>query len=75
MAEIMVASDQQSAGIHQIHDAIAQMDAATQQNAALVEQASAAAGALEEQAGMLDRLVGGFRLEAETGVRRALFPA
>jgi methyl-accepting chemotaxis protein len=64
MAEILVASEEQSAGIHQIHGAVAQMDAATQQNAALVEQASAAAGALEQQAGTLDRLVSGFRLDA-----------
>jgi methyl-accepting chemotaxis protein len=67
MAEIMVASDEQSAGIHQIHDAVTQMDAATQQNAALVEQATAAAGALEAQAGTLDRLVSGFRLAAAPG--------
>jgi methyl-accepting chemotaxis protein-1 (serine sensor receptor) len=64
MAEILVASEEQSAGIHQIHGAVAQMDAATQQNAALVEQASAAAGALEQQADTLDRLVSGFRLDA-----------
>ncbi|WP_296948974.1 methyl-accepting chemotaxis protein [uncultured Massilia sp.] len=69
MADILEASDEQSAGIHQINEAIVRMDAATQQNAALVEQAAAAAGALEEQAGMLDRLVGGFRLGPEGGRR------
>jgi methyl-accepting chemotaxis protein len=62
ISEIMTASDEQSAGIQQIHAAIAHMDAATQQNAALVEQAAAAAGALEEQASTLDRLVGQFKL-------------
>ncbi len=72
MAEILVASDEQSAGIQQIHDAVVQMDAATQQNAALVEQASAAACALAEQASTLDRLVSRFRLE--TGPARA-YPA
>jgi methyl-accepting chemotaxis protein-1 (serine sensor receptor) len=70
MSEILGASEEQSAGIHQIHDAVAQMDAATQQNAALVEQASAAAGALEAQAGTLDRLVSGFRLDSQPGRSR-----
>ncbi|NYE63407.1 methyl-accepting chemotaxis protein [Duganella sp. 1224] len=74
MAEIMAAGDEQSAGIHQIHDAVAQMDAATQQNAALVEQATAAAGALEAQAGTLDRLVRGFRLELELNPEPAKAP-
>ncbi|MGZ5028355.1 MAG: methyl-accepting chemotaxis protein, partial [Methylobacter sp.] len=50
MAEITAASVEQSAGIEQINLAINQMDYVTQQNAALVEQASAAAESLEEQA-------------------------
>ena len=64
MGDIMVAGEEQSAGINQINKAIAQMDAATQQNAALVEQAAAAAGALKEQAGTLDQMVGKFKLDS-----------
>lgn len=49
MGEISTASASQRSGIEQIHRAIAQIDNVTQQNAALVEQASAAAGSLQEQ--------------------------
>jgi aerotaxis receptor len=49
MGEISLASREQSAGIGQVNDAITQMDEATQQNAALVEEAAAAAGILEQQ--------------------------
>ena len=51
---------EQHAGIGQINQAITQMDDMTQQNAALVEQASAASEALNEQAGVLNNLVGFF---------------
>ena len=50
MSEISSASQEQTAGIEQINEAITQMDTVTQQNAALVEQAAAAAGALQDQA-------------------------
>ena len=50
MLEIHTASDEQRSGIEQINKAITQMDEVTQQNAALVEQASAAARAMEQQA-------------------------
>jgi methyl-accepting chemotaxis protein len=50
MGEISSASAEQSAGIGQVNQAITQMDQVTQQNAALVEQAAAAAGALQAQA-------------------------
>ena len=56
------ASLQQSAGIEQINQAIGQMDAMTQQNAALVEQAASAAESLQSQAVKLARLVGAFQL-------------
>ncbi|EGF33153.1 methyl-accepting chemotaxis protein [Oxalobacteraceae bacterium IMCC9480] len=49
MNEIALASREQSAGIGQVNDAVTQMDEVTQQNAALVEQAAAAAGSLQEQ--------------------------
>jgi methyl-accepting chemotaxis protein len=63
MAEIMAAGEEQSAGIEQINHAIVEMDGVTQQNAALVEEAAAAAGALQEQAEGLAGLVGSFRLD------------
>ena len=61
--EISVASNEQSAGIGQVNDAIGQLDGMTQQNAALVEQAAAAAAAMRGQAGSLTQLVSVFRLE------------
>jgi methyl-accepting chemotaxis protein len=60
MGEISSASEEQSHGIEQINQAITQMDQVTQQNAALVEQAAAAAGSLEEQARMLKAAVSTF---------------
>ncbi|MYN01798.1 HAMP domain-containing protein [Pseudoduganella sp. DS3] len=62
IAEISSASGEQSAGIEQINEAVVQMDNATQQNAALVEQAAAAAGALQDQAASLSQAVSVFRL-------------
>jgi methyl-accepting chemotaxis protein len=53
MNEIAAASREQSEGIGQINQAVAQMDEVTQQNAALVEQAAAASGSLQEQAARL----------------------
>ncbi|WP_036166385.1 methyl-accepting chemotaxis protein [Massilia sp. 9096] len=64
MAEIMSASEEQSAGIQQINGAIVQMDQVTQQNAALVEEAAAAADSLQDQAHALAHLVGSFRIDA-----------
>ncbi|TFW09873.1 methyl-accepting chemotaxis protein [Oxalobacteraceae bacterium OM1] len=63
MNEIAAASDEQTAGIEQINRAIIHMDEATQQNAALVEQATAASDAMQEQAARLAETVGTFRLE------------
>lgn len=58
MSEIAAASQEQSLGIEQVNQAITQMDEVTQQNAALLEEAAAAAGSLEEQAVSLLREVG-----------------
>ncbi|SEB09149.1 methyl-accepting chemotaxis protein [Variovorax sp. YR216] len=63
MGEIAAASQEQTSGIEQINQAITQMDQVTQQNAALVEQASAAAGSLQDQASQLSRAVGVFKLQ------------
>jgi len=73
MGDITAASQEQSAGIEQVNQAIVQMDQATQHNAALVEQASAAAQALREEAGSLAQAVHLFRIEAR-GARRAAAP-
>jgi methyl-accepting chemotaxis protein len=62
VAEITAASGEQSDGIEQINQAIVQMDEVTQQNAALVEQAAAAAQSLQEQSGRLVETVGVFKL-------------
>ena len=72
MGEITAASQEQTTGIEQINQAITQMDQVTQQNAALVEEAAAAAAALQDQAGSLSQLVGVFRLDT---ARRELAPA
>jgi methyl-accepting chemotaxis protein len=63
MAEISMASSEQSAGIEQVNLAIAQMDDVTQQNAALVEEAAAAAESMQEQATVLKSAVSVFKLE------------
>lgn len=62
MQEIAAASDEQSRGITQVSRAISEMDKVTQQNASLVEEASAAAVSLEEQAARLTEAVDVFRL-------------
>ncbi|NML97719.1 HAMP domain-containing protein [Paraburkholderia sp. RP-4-7] len=63
MGEIAAASDEQSRGIEQIGQAVTQMDDVTQQNAALVEQATAAAQSLEHQATKLKDVVALFTLD------------
>jgi methyl-accepting chemotaxis protein len=62
LSDIAAASREQSSGIDQVNQAIAQMDTVTQQNAALVEEAAAAAGSLEEQARTLLETVSTFNL-------------
>ncbi|MES2263958.1 MAG: methyl-accepting chemotaxis protein [Pseudomonadota bacterium] len=62
MRDITAASREQSTGIEEVNRAIGQMDAMTQQNAALVEQAAAAAESMQQQAVELARAVGIFKL-------------
>jgi len=59
------ASAEQTMGIEQVNSAITQMDDVTQQNAALVEEAAAAAGSLEDQAASLSQLVSRFKLDGD----------
>ncbi|WP_304622819.1 methyl-accepting chemotaxis protein [Roseateles cellulosilyticus] len=65
MGEITAASVEQSAGIGQVSSAVSQMDKATQQNAALVEESAAAAESLREQASHLVDTVAAFKLAAQ----------
>lgn len=64
MGEIMSSSDEQSLGIQEVNRAVNLMDTATQQNAALVEEAAAASQAMFDQAESLSRVVGAFKLVA-----------
>ena len=72
MSEITAASQEQTAGIEQINGAVAQMDQVTTQNAALVEEASAAAASLQEEATALAHTVGAFKLDVAAGVRSTI---
>jgi methyl-accepting chemotaxis protein len=68
MSEITTASQEQTMGIEQINQAITQMDEVTQQNAALVEEAAAAAASLQDQADNLSRVVSVFKLDSTHAV-------
>lgn len=65
MSEIASASQEQSRGIGQVSQAVAQIDEVTQQNAALVEEAVAAASSLQNQAEHLRSAVGVFRTTSQ----------
>ncbi|MGI4720616.1 MAG: methyl-accepting chemotaxis protein [Janthinobacterium lividum] len=71
MGEISMASREQEMGIEQINQAIGEMDTVTQQNAALVEEAAAAAQSLQEQSARLAQVVSVFRLEGGAPGRAA----
>ncbi|MCF5991802.1 methyl-accepting chemotaxis protein, partial [Xanthomonas perforans] len=71
MGEISAASQEQSAGIEQVNLTVTQMDETTQQNAALVEEATAAARAMEEQAGQLSDAVSIFKVQQVAAVATA----
>jgi len=62
MAEISAASQEQRGGIEQVNNAIVQMDKVTQQNAALVEEAAAAAKSMEDQTNAMADMVAQFQL-------------
>ena len=74
MSEISVASAEQSIGIEQVNGAIGEMDGMTQQNSALVDEAAAAAQAMNEQASALTEVVGLFKLEHDNANVRSLPP-
>jgi methyl-accepting chemotaxis protein len=76
MGEITAATQEQSNGIEEVNTAITQMDEMTQQNAALVEEAAAAAESMQEQAQFLSQAVSIFKLSHDAvAVRRVPTPA
>jgi methyl-accepting chemotaxis protein len=68
MREIASASQEQSRGIEQVNIAVSQMDETAQQNAALVQQSSAATRSLEEQSQELIEAMASFRLQSAGAV-------
>jgi methyl-accepting chemotaxis protein len=74
IAEISTASSEQEQSIGQINQAITEMDTVTQQNAALVEEAAAAAQSLQEQSNGLVEVVSFFKLAANNTVHIAALP-
>jgi methyl-accepting chemotaxis protein len=79
IAEIAAASREQSAGLDQVNTAITQMDDMTQQNAALVEEATAASQSMADQAGELTRMLAHYQVEEQKsrapGQRRTTPPS
>ncbi|PSH14469.1 methyl-accepting chemotaxis protein [Yersinia pseudotuberculosis] len=69
MGEIASASDEQSRGISQVAQAVSEMDNVTQQNASLVQEASAAAASLEQQAEILTQAVAVFQLVGHSSIK------
>jgi len=74
IAEIAAASQEQDAGIQQVNTAVTQMDRVVQQNATLVEEATAAAESMQDQAKGLLRLVERFRLAGDGDAQRVPEP-
>lgn len=72
IGEITASSDEQSRDMQQVSAAVAELEQMTQQNAALVEQSAAAASSLREQAELLERLVGRFKLPREMQIQQPL---
>jgi methyl-accepting chemotaxis protein len=66
LGEISTAAQEQTSGIGQINQAVTHLDQVTQQNAALVEEAAAAADSLNQQAGRMVQVVSAFKLKAQS---------
>ena len=75
MAEIAAASHEQTAGIEQVNQAVMQMDELTQQNAALVEEASAASQSMAEQARGLNASMVRYQVNATAAAPAPVAPA
>ncbi|PCG14908.1 methyl-accepting chemotaxis protein [Sphingomonas adhaesiva] len=72
---ITASADQQATGLQQVNTAVSEMDGVTQQNAAMVEEATAAARSLAEEADRLVAEVGKFRVAGQTGHTAGAAPA
>ena len=75
IAEISAASQEQSQSLTQVSDTVQQLEKVTQQNAAMVEQATAASASMDEQAKALIRAVGTFKLDEDRGAAAPVAPA
>jgi len=73
MAEITLATAEQHTGIDQVNKAVVQMDHATQQNAALVQESAAAAESLKQQAGVLLQEISAFDVSNAGDTDRSVF--
>ncbi len=73
ISEITAAANEQSSGIGSVNASVSELDAMTQQNAALVEESAAAAESLKQQAAHLNEVVGSFKLQASTQPAAALY--
>jgi methyl-accepting chemotaxis protein len=71
VSDIATSAERQATGLHQINTAVSEMDGVTQQNAAMVEQATAAARSLASDADDLNRQVAGFQIGAPSAPRAA----
>ncbi|WP_425993856.1 methyl-accepting chemotaxis protein [Caulobacter sp. DWR1-3-2b1] len=75
VGEIAASSKEQAVGLAEVNQAVNQMDQVTQQNAAMVEQSTAASRALASEAAELERLVGRFQVGAEVHQLRPQAPS
>ncbi len=71
VSEIASSAQEQATGLDQVNTAVNQMDQATQQNAAMVEESTAASHALAQETGEMRQLIGQFRLGQNTAARTA----
>lgn len=74
VSDIASAAEQQSIGLQQVNTAVSEMDGVTQQNAAMVEEATAAARSLADETENMSRQVARFRLSTERSERRPASP-
>jgi methyl-accepting chemotaxis protein len=74
VSDIASAAEQQSIGLQQVNTAVSEMDGVTQQNAAMVEEATAAARSLAEETENMTRQVARFQLSTEASERRPASP-
>ena len=71
VADIAASAQEQASGLTQVNQAVNEMDQVTQQNAAMVEQSTAASRSLAHEANELGRLMGTFKIHAHAGARPA----